>query len=236
MRQFEARPPFSRRRKLVSPRISPAVNCEESADKNLYDDWCVYQLGRTVPHGAESKIMDIEDPARRVRGLLRGQYDAADFKMAKLHAGWRLINTPAGDEDISDYDGEEEEGENSPFRGRMPGVGAAESHTVDASPPRGLKYVDEAGWTRALATFGRDVAARMVAFIDEREAYRGNSSYDDKLAKLDPGSLNAKQRKFYNLLQQTANGAGGGRIRASIHGGGGVAKSCTLKCFRRWLR
>ena len=199
--EFQVRPPFSRRRNLVIPRIFPAVNCKDLTDKNPFHDWCVYQLRCTVAHEAESEIMDIEDPAQRVRVLLREQYDATDFKMAKPRRKWRLIHTPAGGEDISDYDDEEEvEGENSPFRGQMPDVGAAGSHTVDAPPSCGLKYADEAGWTRAYATFGRDAAERMATFTEEQEAYRGDSSYDDDLASLDPGRLNAKQRKFYNLL------------------------------------
>ena len=149
-----------------------------------------------------------------------------------------MLQAVAENADEHEPESESDVDDEAPRGGPMPDVGAAGLSVGVAAPDREVRYADEVAWTRAYNAHGRDTVEAMVSFIKEQKAALGDDSYNLDLSKFDPGALNEQQRVFYSWLKEAAgHGADHcqGQIRAVIRGGGGVGKSFTINCFRRWL-
>ena len=237
MRLLQTRAPHARRRNPTIPRLLPSVYCKDMSDQDSFAAWCRHQLRCYIPHQAESTISEIADPVARVQQLAQAPHADDDFKIRKLRAEWALLERNSAGEDEAD-DGSEEEREQPPD-GPMPDVGFAGLNAGAHVPEQHLRYADEQAWMRAYNEHGRDAAGRMASFVKDQKGVLGDASYALDLSKYDPAALNPRQRILYRWLRESV---GHGRpdgeapqIRAVVRGGGGVGKSYTINCFRRWL-
>ena len=239
--EFNTVPPFAKRREPHIPRMMPQVFCSTKADLAKYHEWCDAQLRIHLPHHQFDDVEHyaaanggVEQALRTLVGISANREGLGPHRLCRE---WnKLQEEPADDSDSGDDTDDADFGSERQAGTNLPDFAQAGlpcgAHAENAGG--GLLLADD--WTLAYRSYGVDTSERMKDFISSCKKDSDGASGDIDFTAYDPSKLEGTQVELFKWLQQAAQRSRRRPIRAVIRGGGGVGKSFTINCFRRWLQ